>query len=208
MLFHILKLCHLWIIPDGIRFAISGLNSHSLPASQLLELGGKYAIRSWVTASTLSLLKQPLKDWSAEDLSRIPLQVYSLIAKAREAITIQRNLFACRPPSFPNSIHSSKCQWSPNTIQACTTAWNDGWWKVVAKALVHPLTPLSIGDIPEHVPKKPFLGVSVECYDKIITYLRSSNAIHTEQAISEELLVLMLEYYGLPPIPIDNEMEF
>ena len=82
----------MWFIEDGIKFAQHWLEQRNIPATERLQLAKHYEIRDWVAPAVQELLKMPLSSLSNGDLDHINIRLYSIIAKAKEAIEKQRKI--------------------------------------------------------------------------------------------------------------------
>jgi hypothetical protein len=92
VLIDILHMCKMWYIEDGFKFAKHWLEQCKIPATQRLKLAthSGYEIQDWVTPAVQELLRTPLSSLSFGDLDHINIRLYSIIAKAKEAIEKQR----------------------------------------------------------------------------------------------------------------------
>ena len=88
----------MWFIEDGIKFAQHWLEQRIIPATERLKLAKLYEIRDWVAPAVQELLQTPLSSLSNGDLDHINIRLYSIIARAKEAIENQRKLMAACPP--------------------------------------------------------------------------------------------------------------
>ncbi|KAI5994956.1 hypothetical protein EDC04DRAFT_2586045, partial [Pisolithus marmoratus] len=97
----ILKISWLWMIENSIVWAITNLGMLDLSPAHKLELARKYSIPEWIPHATQALILSPLAKINEEDVSRLGLRVYVIIAKAHEMIECERkNPCSCTPWPF------------------------------------------------------------------------------------------------------------
>ncbi|KAF8804884.1 hypothetical protein BYT27DRAFT_7213576 [Phlegmacium glaucopus] len=114
VLVDILHMCTMWYIHDGINFSQYGLKQLEIPATERIKLAQQYKIYDWVAPAIQELLKLPLNSLFNDDLNHINLRVYSIIARAKEAMERQRKIIAAFPPSLPKDSHDFQTAWCPS----------------------------------------------------------------------------------------------
>ena len=133
----------MWYIEDGFKFTKHWLEQHKIPATQRLQLETHYEIWDWVTPAVQELLRTSLSSLSNDNLDHINIHLYSIIAKAKEAIEKQHKLIAACPPFLPKDTDDYQTAWCVSHA-TCAKVWADTWWKVEAQSILHPLMPLDL----------------------------------------------------------------
>lgn len=132
MLVDILHMSKMWLIEDGVKLAQHWLKQSKISTTKRLQLAKHYEIWDWVTPAIQELLKTPLGNLSNVDLDHINIRLYSIIAKAKEALENQRKLIAACPPSLPKDSPGFQTVWCTSHA-TCAKVWADTWWKVVVR---------------------------------------------------------------------------
>lgn len=178
-------MCKMWFIQDGIKFAQHWLEQRKIPATERLQLAKHYEIRHWVTPAVQELLKTPLSSLSNGDLDFINIRLYSIIAKAKEAIEKQCKLIAACPPSLPKDTQDFQTAWCVSHA-TCAKVWADTWWKVVARSILHPLRPLEFNTIVDFLKSIEHQGMSAPCKEDMLRKLQSDGSpFNTLQGIED-----------------------
>lgn len=76
----------MWIIRDGINFAIYHLERNSLSAACRLELAQEYSIDSWIREAVEELMITSIRTMSDDDIKRIGIHAFQIIIKAKESL--------------------------------------------------------------------------------------------------------------------------
>lgn len=163
-LVNLLHVGRLWDIAEAAVFAQHQLHLMNLPASRRLQLARMYSLYDWIHDAMLSLVTGKL-DWlSDEDIGRLDIKVFSIIAKAKETLWYETQL-ACRvPPELdPNP------QWvsDEHDHRVCTEVFNEVWWEVIAKKVINPVKPLRFCEIADEIRKTPFQVQRVSGWKKM-----------------------------------------
>jgi hypothetical protein len=175
----------MWYIEDGIKFAQHWLEQCNIPATERLQLAKYYEMRVWVAPAVRELLRTPLNSLSNGDLDHMNIRLYSIIAKAKEAIEKQRKLIAACPPSLPKDSQDFQTAWCASHA-ICAKVWADMWWKVVARSILHPLKPLEIHTIVEFLRSIEHRGMSLPCKEDMLRRLQSDGSpFNTLQGIED-----------------------
>jgi hypothetical protein len=165
----------MWYIEDGIKFAQHWLEQRKIPATERLHLATLYEIRDWVAPAVQELLKKPLSSLSNGDLDHINIRLYSIFAKAKEVIEMQRKLIAACPPSLPKDTQDFPTAWCASH-GTCAKVWADTWWKVVVRTLLHPLNPLEVNTIVDFLKSIEHHGMSASCKEDMLRKLESDGS--------------------------------
>lgn len=175
----------MWYIEDGIKFALHWLQQRRIPATERLKLARHYEIRDWVTAAVQELLNTPLGSLSNGDLEHVNIRLYSIIAKAKEAIEKQRKLIAACPPSLPKDSQDFQTAWCASHA-TCAKVWADTWWKEVARSILHPLRPLDVNAIVDFLKSLEHKGMATPCKEDMLRKLESDGSpFNALQAIED-----------------------
>ena len=168
-------MCKMWYIEDGFKFAKHWLEQSKIPATERLQLATYYEIRDWVTPAVQDLLRAPLSSLSNDNLDHINIRLYSIIAKAKEAIEKHRKLIAACPPSLPKDDQDFQTAWCVSHA-TCAKVWADTWWKVVVRSILHPLTPLDVNTIVDFLKSIEHKGMSPNCKEDMLRKLESNGS--------------------------------
>ena len=160
-------MCKMWYIEDGFKFAKHWLEQSKIRATERLQLATNYEIWDWVTPAVQELLRTPLSSLSNGDLDHINIRLYSIIAKAKEAIERQHKLIAACPPSLPKDSQDFQTAWCVSHA-TCAKVWADTWWKVVACSILHPLMPLDVNTIVDFLKTIEHKGMLSPCKEDML----------------------------------------
>ena len=178
-------MCQMWYIQDGIKFARHWLEQLKIPATERIQLAKQYEIRDWVAPAVQELLETPLNDLSNNDLDQINMRLYSIIAKAKEAMERQRKIITAVPPSLPKDSHDFQTAWCTSHA-TCGKVWAETWWRVVARSILHPLDPLDLNKIIDFLKSTDHRGMSIDCKEDILGWLqRDGSHFNTLQRIQD-----------------------
>jgi hypothetical protein len=197
VLINILHICEMWMIRDGVTFAIHELENLSLRPSRMLQLAHRFSIANWVSPALESLIKSPAAELTAEDADHLGPKVLLIIVKAREALEHERKLIAAYPPKLPSTC-DDPC-WCSSRL-SCEKVWAEVWWKKVARALLHPCEPCPLSGVVILLQRTSHPGMCGECKNDLLNYMRSDagrRAFQAEEKILDGATEAVLKYYGL-----------
>lgn len=170
----ILKITKIWMIQDGIKFAVYYLEKKNLSSSRKLQLAQQFSILSWIQPAIVELLDASILQMEDPDIAQIGIQAFTIIVKAKESLEHQRRLYAWYPPKLPeNTILAVSC--SPAMHHCCLKIWKEGWLKYFPQRLLHPTTPLPLHSILTHVMLLDLPDINPGCMEQWIDYLKSSD---------------------------------
>lgn len=126
-------MCTMWYIHDGINFSQYGLEQLDIPATERIKLAQQYELYNWVAPAIQELLKLPLNSLSNDDLNHINLHVYSIIARAKEAMERQCKIIAAFPLLFQRTPTTSKLLGAHpmQLVPRFGPKLGGGWWHVL-----------------------------------------------------------------------------
>ncbi|KAI5984838.1 hypothetical protein EDD15DRAFT_2374740 [Pisolithus albus] len=177
----ILKISRLWMIENSILWAIANLEQLDLSPAHKLELAHKYNIPGWIPLTAQALIFSPLSAISDDDVCRLGLRAYSIIAKACEMVECERKTIAAVPPGLSLDPDPS-CP--PNQHQHCREAWIRFWWHKVARQLLHPTKPLALSGIIDYIANQPHPdGLRVACRERYVGEIIEGGGLHVESEI-------------------------
>ena len=133
--------------------------------------------------------------WCTEEAAtQIGFKVYTVIAQAREVMEHERRILAAYPPSL-HILPSSTC--SAHLHNRCKEAWMVFWWKKVARAILHPTTPLSLPLTLQLIIESPLPdGMNITCKQAMINAMIKSAGLDVEERIIEGAIRAVTTYLG------------
>jgi hypothetical protein len=199
ILLSILKVCHLWMIKDGIRYAIHHLESLNLGPFHMLQLATQYHIQQWVAPVITALMDILVTIASfGNNANHLGFGVYTLIVKVREMLEKERKLIAAYPPPLhSNTSQEAGRSWLCNNHASCRRAWKEVWWSVIAKDIPHPIKPLPLRDGITLLLATPFPGMADDCKgDQILKMTETGGLNRTEEKIIQGAIEAVLACHG------------
>ena len=167
----------MWEILPGIEFASTALLSFNLQPSLCLQLAWRYNLLDWVPTPIPILLSTPLERFTNGD--NLDFEVYTIIATAKESIATERKRLGNFPP-FPKNFDDE-----PFCAQhaICKKVWSEKWFCVILRRIHHPADPLPLISVPNTLEDLEHRGMNPECKKSILTWLKGSSQIQTEETI-------------------------
>lgn len=147
----ILKLAHLWEMSTAKTFAMkeieneSWLDDHDV---RLIGLAFKYQISSWFSEAFRSLVRRRVTNYTVAETEMVGLRTMMALMKTQDAMEQHRKLLAYFPPPIQ---HTRFCVGLSRS--SCKSAYEDLWWKYIAKALLDPAAPASCWSVPSAMEK-------------------------------------------------------
>ncbi|KAI6154588.1 hypothetical protein BKA82DRAFT_166266 [Pisolithus tinctorius] len=189
----ILKVSRLWQIDNSIDWAIAHLNQLNLSAVTKLELACKYTIPQWIPPSVCLLLLNPLSAITEDEAYCLGIRVYSIIAKAHEALDMERHIIAAVPPGL-SLPPLSLC--TPSQHSNCKDIWAHFWWQKIAHQLLHPYNPLPLNSLVQFIgeQKNPD-GLNLECKGQFVGEVVESGGLDVKENIIYGAITSVQGYY-------------
>ncbi|KAF8219581.1 hypothetical protein L208DRAFT_1382971 [Tricholoma matsutake] len=97
VLVNILHMCHMWMVQDGIAFAVHQLEALLLQPSQMLQLAHQFSLAKWVAPSLHTLIEQPVTEITHEDADQLGTRVLLVITKAHAVLKNECRLLTAFP---------------------------------------------------------------------------------------------------------------
>lgn len=188
-LIDIYKVCDLYLIEDGVRFAQEHLANITMSPVHRLELAQRLRIPQWISSPLKHLIDQPLASMSLNDIEHIGLHAFAVIAKARETIKHEVQLLAASPPLLPAS---STCR----THNECKTVWIEGWYKKIHFELLHPKKPLPLEDLVDVIYITDYPNLTMSCKEGGVRSLLDSDSLRAPEKIKDIAVETLLRIYG------------
>ncbi|KAF9023989.1 hypothetical protein BDZ89DRAFT_1069529 [Hymenopellis radicata] len=116
-------------------------SSQFAPALKL-HLASTCEIEKWIPDAFRALLVVPI---SEEDADLLGVYVLHVITTTKEKILRARSLAAFSIPAYVRPVVPEICHGRLGSD--CEARWTAEWWHGTAKMLMHPDTPMSIGDL-------------------------------------------------------------
>ncbi|KAF4596843.1 hypothetical protein EYR40_007468 [Pleurotus pulmonarius] len=188
----ILSVSHMWQVQAGFDYAMDRIVELNLPAARMLHLGARFRIRDWVLNAVPILLATSARQLTDHDIELMGARVISIIIKAKEVVDEQRKTLAAFPPPL-----SDAPSWGCETHASCHRVWRDTWWKVIAKAILHPKFPRPLTDCIGLIVETPYIGMSAQCKQEAILSITEQGNFSVEEEIRRRALDSILSYHGL-----------
>ncbi|KAI5993212.1 hypothetical protein EDD15DRAFT_2367447 [Pisolithus albus] len=189
----ILKVSRLWQIENSIAWAIAHLNQLELSAVHKLELARKYTIPQWIAPAVRSLTLASLSAIDEDETLVLGVRVYSIIARAREVMEMERRTIAAVPPGL--SLPPSPACNNSHHVH-CKDVWTRFWWQKVARQLLHPYNPLAISALVEYVSQQTNPdGLNLECKARFIGQVVESGGLEVEENIIYGAITAVQAYF-------------
>lgn len=173
-------------MPQARTSAIQGLNSKTL--SQFQSSNSHASTTSPSGFNLLSLVHRPLSLYYDDDMERLGLKIFSIIAKASVALTQGiANLAIKAPPCAqfdasdaedPDFMmleergEDSEGSCGNMEHRQCVRSWNDYWAYKITHRILDEYAPLSYYSLPEELEKKRISGMDDRCR-KTVEEMRS-----------------------------------
>lgn len=182
----------MWQVQAGFDYAMDRITELNLPAARMLHLGARFRIRDWVVNAVPVLLATSAWQLTDHDLELMGARAISIVIKAKEVADEQRKTLAAFPPPLADTPF-----WGCQTHASCQRVWRDTWWKVIAKAILHPRAPRPLAECIGLIIDTPYSGMSPQCKQGAILSLTEQGNFSVEQEIEKRALDSILSYYAL-----------
>ncbi|KAG2356761.1 hypothetical protein BDR07DRAFT_1491510 [Suillus spraguei] len=170
----ILKVSHLWMISNSIKFAIDGLENLTLHPTHRLELAQLYPIPQWIAPAICEIISQSLTNTTDTKAAQMGFKVYTIIARAKEVMDCSTRL------------HSR-----------CKEAWSGFWWKKVARAILYPTNPLSLTQTLQFIIEAQLPdGMNVERKQAMVNVMIELDGLEVEEKIIEGVIRAVTSYFN------------
>lgn len=180
----ILHISHMWLIKEGVDYAVGQLESVNLPAARRLELARRYGITSWLDLAIRDLLLMPLTTIVRTHIPSIGFETFCALACAKESIEEnRRKVSVCLP--YPKSFDEGPYCADP---ARCKEIWFTVWIREICR-LIHRnrIRYIPLCDVQEHFRAHAFVGMHPGCKELVINSLLTTNAgIPLEEEIIQE----------------------
>ncbi|KAG1722058.1 hypothetical protein EDB19DRAFT_1916925 [Suillus lakei] len=194
LLVAILKVSHLWMISNSIKFAIDGLENLTLQPTRRLELARLYSIPQWIAPAIHEIIPMSLVNTTNTEAAQMGFKVYTIIAWAKEVIERERRALAAYPPSL---LVSPSFSCSARSHSRCKEAWSGFWWKKVARAILHPTNPLPLTQTLQLIIEAPLPdGMNVACRQAMIDAMIELDGLEVEERIIEGVIRAVTLYFS------------
>ncbi|KAF8063979.1 hypothetical protein FPV67DRAFT_1420405, partial [Lyophyllum atratum] len=131
-----------------------------------------------VLLNLLKLSQRWIIDAGTAYAARLGFRVYVILAKAKEAMEVERRKVAAVPPSVPAfPSWNVKCE----SHARCRSTWKDVWMKKIAKEILHPTQALQfeVGVLVELIERTEFPGMSTGCKEEMVGIIRDVGLYNT-----------------------------
>lgn len=171
----ILHISHMWLMKEGVDYAVGQLERVNLHAARCLELARRYGIAHWMDQTIHDLLLMPLM---AIIINNIPLaglgvETFSAIACAKEAIEDNcHKVSVCLP--YPKDMDASPYCSDRNH---CKAVWFTVWVHEICR-LVHRnhVRYVPLCNLPDYFWSLPIIGMHADCKDFVLDLPTMANA--------------------------------
>ncbi|KAG1750998.1 hypothetical protein EDD22DRAFT_957812 [Suillus occidentalis] len=194
LLVAILKVSHLWMISNSIKFAIGGLENLTLQPTRRLELARLYSIPQWIAPAIREIIPLSLANTTDTEAAQMGFKVYTIIAQAKEVIERERRALAAYPPSL---LIAPSFSCSVRSHSRCKEAWSGFWWKKVARAILHPMNPLPLTQVLQVIVEAPLPdGMNITCRQAMVDAMVDLNGLEVEERIIEGVIRAVTSYFS------------
>ncbi|KAG1893888.1 uncharacterized protein F5891DRAFT_1195803 [Suillus fuscotomentosus] len=190
----ILKISHLWMISNSIKFAIDGLENLTLHPTRRLELARLYSIPQWIAPAIREIMTSSLTNTTDNEATQMGFKVYTIIARAKEVMERERRALAAYPPSL---LVSASFSCSARSHSQCKEAWSGFWWKKVARAILHPKNPLPLTQTLQLILEAPLPnGMNAACRQAMVDAMIELDGLEVEERIIEGVIRAVTLYFS------------
>jgi hypothetical protein len=140
-------------------------------------------------------MTEPVCSWTDEHLEQMGFRIYSILTKAKEALESERKLLAAVPPKISEKDNENQ-SWCESHNQ-CVKIWDEVWFKVVARALLHPKTPLQFSGGIELLQRTPHTGMKPACKKAMIDWVQGQDGFKSQRIITQRAIDAIRECCGL-----------
>jgi hypothetical protein len=155
----------------------SWLDDHEI---RLIGLAFKYRISSWFSEAFRSLVRRRITNYSVADTEMVGLRTMMALLKTQDAMEQHRKLLAYFPPPIQ---HTRFCVGLNRN--GCKSAYEDLWWKHIARALLDPAGPASCWSVPSAMEGISAVGMGDGCLEKTRIWLSTHAVLKMEEKIIE-----------------------
>ncbi|KAJ7645863.1 hypothetical protein B0H17DRAFT_1338951 [Mycena rosella] len=154
MLVNLLQVARLWDIAEAVAHTKHHLDLMYLRPSRRLELARMYTLYDWIDDAVWKLVTGKLEWLTNEDLARLGVKVYSIIASAKEGLWYETRL-SCR---VPPEVSLANPAWvsDEHNHRVCAEVFNEIWWTRIAKKMMDPVKPLHFCEVAAEVKSTVF----------------------------------------------------
>ncbi|KAJ7588440.1 hypothetical protein C8J56DRAFT_860988, partial [Mycena floridula] len=140
-----------------------GLYNIGSPAL-LIHVCFEYGTKEPFSRAFDRLLETPWSDMPPLETTKIPIHVYDVVSRLKEAMDLHMRRVASEPPLL--KPHPSTC---PDRI-GCVDDWEASWWLHMGKLLLNGVEPLIWSEALERFKKIPSFGrVAPSCQEALLT---------------------------------------
>jgi len=180
------------MIPAGHQYAVSELAKLELSAARRLELARMFDITGWIRPALADIIlkrsPKKLRSITNDDRQRMTEDAYIAIAKALEAIQVERGYLALRPP--PLQI-SPSCR----THAACQVVWPKIWFDLVAPRILNRVEPVPITDLPWIIRGIPSGKMEILCLLDTARAFENNSVLQCEEIFVDQVTEVIKEMY-------------
>ena len=192
-LLDILHISHMWEIMPGINFAAGELLRFDLKPAHRLYLARRYDLVNWIPDSVRILLSIPLERYHIGVETPLDIELYMLIAKAKESIALERRRVG-NFPAFPKDFDNGPYCTQHNQ---CKRIWIEKWFFIISRKIHQITDPLSLSLIPAALEQIEHRGMNPECRRSILDWLKEDGApqVQKEEQLIQETIIAVLTLF-------------
>ena len=166
----------------GINFAAHELLTFDLQPAHRLYLTRRYNLVDWIPAAVRVLLSIPLDQYHDGVEMPLDVELYILIANAKESIALERRRVGNFPP-FPKDFDNGPfCK----QHSQCKKVFTEKWFFIISRQIHQITEPLALARIPAALDKIDNRGMNPECWKSILDWLKDGGAFQLQK---EEQLI-------------------
>ena len=177
----------------GIEFAASELLRFNLKPAHRLYLARRYDLVDWIPDSVRILLSTPLEQYHIGAETPLDIELYMLIAKAKESIALERHRVG-NFPAFPKDFDNGP--FCPQHNQ-CKRVWTEKWFFIISRKIHQITDPLSLSLIPAALEQIDHRGMNPECRRSILGWLEEDGAsqLQKEEHLIQEAIIAVITLF-------------
>ena len=176
----------MWEIVPGIDFTAHELLRFNLQPVHCLYLARCYNLIEWIPNLVRILLSIPLERHDHGVETPLDIELYMLIAKAKESIALEQCNVGNFPP-FPKDFNNGPFCDQHNQ---CKKVWSEKWFFIISCKIHQISDPLSLSLIPVALEQIDHCGMNPKCRKSILDSLNEDGApqLQKEEQLIQETI--------------------
>jgi hypothetical protein len=179
----ILKLADQWEMETAKAYAMKAIENEAWLGDhevRLIGLAFTYRISSWFTEAFRTLVRRRASNYTLAESETVGLRTMMALLKTQDTMEQHRKLLAYFPPPIQHTRHCVGLN-----RNGCKRAYEDLWWKHIARALLDPVAPASCWSVPSAMEGISTVGMGDGCLEKTRMWLSGHPVLKMEEKIVE-----------------------